>query len=72
MTEHEKTIITMKEKNKTCYNIYIDPVSIGVLKSASFFIEKTEPERGGLPTVLLNPRDCTLLAGSIRPSLSGF
>jgi hypothetical protein len=57
---------------KRCYNVYIDPVSKSVLKSASFFIEKTEPERGGLPTVLLNPRDCTLLAGSIRPSLSGF
>jgi hypothetical protein len=54
------------------YNVYIDPVSLLMQKARGIFIEKTEPERGVLPTVLLNPRDCVIIAGSIRASLSGF
>jgi hypothetical protein len=64
--------VTLNMNAKRCYNVYIDPVSIFEQNVQGFFIEKTEPERGGLPTVLLNPCDCSILAGSIRPSLSGF
>jgi hypothetical protein len=54
------------------YNVHIDPVRICLQNARGIFIEKTEPERGVLPTVLLNPRDCDIIAGSIRASLSGF
>ncbi len=52
------------------YNRRVDPVIL-CSKCEAFLLAKTEPERGGLPTVLSNPRDC-ILAGSTRPSLSGF
>lgn len=54
------------------YNNYVVPVSICLQKARGIFIEKTEPERGVLPTVFLNPRDCDIIAGTTRASLSGF
>lgn len=57
-------------RTKTCYNYSVVLVSLNA-KARGIFIEKTEPERGVLPTVLLNPRDC-IIAGTTRASLSGF
>ena len=54
------------------YNINVVPVSLCMQEARGFFIEKTEPERGSLPTVLLNPRDCIIIAGTTKLSLSGF
>ncbi len=54
------------------YNVLVDPYSLCMQKARGFFIEKTEPERGSLPPVLLNPRDCVILDGSTRLPLSGF
>lgn len=48
------------------YNNYIDPVSILIKKTRNIFIEKTELEKGVLPTVLLNPHDCVIIAWSIK------
>ncbi len=63
--------ITLNLNKKIWYNTYVDPVVFRCIKIRGIFIEKTEPERGVLPTVLLNPRDC-IIAGSTRASLSGF
>ena len=40
------------------YNIFIDPVS-SVYVYEVFLLSKMEPERGVLPTILLNPRGYT-------------
>ena len=54
------------------YNNCVVPVRLCLQEARGIFIEKTGPERGVLPTVLLNPRDCDIIAGTTRASLSGF